>query len=93
MIFTDLTFSKDQWSEETQSHWGWQTQYETPNGYLCIVNSEFLKTPLTECCGLGQTYTIVVLPPNRSEVEDIVSKDSGLNPSQIEAKINEVISF
>jgi len=93
MVFTDLIFNKDQWNEETQSHWGWQSQYETPNGYLCIVNSEFSEIALTECCSLEQTYTIVVLPPNRSEVEDIVSKDSGLSSSQIELKINEVISF
>ena len=93
MTFSELTFTPDQWNEDVQAHFSFQSQWESDNGYLCLVNADSSQDPLTECCAEGQTYSVIVLPPDRSEGGEIVSIDSSLTPTQVEAKINEVAAI
>ena len=92
MTFSELTWSPDNWSEELETHLGWQAQYETPNGYLLVVNTELNKdgSPLTSATTTGQLYSCSIFSWDRREGEtSTISTETECGDDRVHAIIGE----
>ena len=92
MTFSELTWSADSWNEELESHMGWQAQYESPNGYLLIVNAQLNGnfTPLATGTGTGQQYSCSIYPWNRVEETEATSVEHDCGDNRVQEIIREV---
>jgi len=69
MTFQELTFVGDNYSEDLEVNMGWQAQWEAPNGYLVMVNTQLPEdgSVLPSATETGQLYSCSVWSPDRPE--------------------------
>ena len=92
MNFADLTWNQDAWNEEQEVHMGWQAQYEAPNGYLLIVNTQLnddytVQASATEA---GLTYSCSIYSWDRAENSDPISTENDCTNNRVDSIIDEV---
>ena len=94
MTFAELTWNPDQWNDETQSHWGWQAQYEADNGYLIVANTQLGETPLASATESGQKYSVVIFSWDRAEgVSSPIFNEADCTNNRVSTLIDQTVAY